>query len=75
MARIAQIAGVPFLNSQVCPLQIVAAGRRKHFYIYDLAGGGVSRIPQIAGVPDRSLETFVVSPAGQVEVRKNGKHL
>ncbi len=47
-------------------MQIVAAGRRKYFYIYDLAGGNVARIPHIAGVPDASLETFAVSPAGQV---------
>lgn len=47
-------------------MQIVAAGRRRHFYIYDLAGGDVARIPHIAGVPDRSLETFAVSPACQV---------
>lgn len=51
--------------------QVVAAGRRRHFYIYDLAGGHVSRVTNIAGVSDKSLETFAVSPSSQVHRTAN----
>jgi hypothetical protein len=47
-------------------VQVIMAGRRRHFYLYDLAGSSVARVSNIAGISDSSLETFAVSPAGQV---------
>jgi U3 small nucleolar RNA-associated protein 18 len=42
--------------------EIIAAGRRKHFYTYDLRAGKVTKIPFIRGREEKSLESFVVSP-------------
>ena len=39
--------------------RIVASGRRKFFYTYDVAAGKVSKVPGILGRDERSLETFV----------------
>lgn len=43
--------------------QVVAVGRRKFFYIIDLACSKVERIRSIMGCTAKSLEKFVVSPA------------
>ena len=42
------------------PGQIVAAGRRRHWYMVDIAAGAVTRFPRLRNVPDRSLESFAV---------------
>lgn len=45
-------------------LQVVAAGRRRFFYVYHLASGRVERVARIQGMDEeRSLETFAASPA------------
>lgn len=44
--------------------QVVAAGRRRHFYVYDLQGGAVERVAPLVGRDERSLESFVETPAG-----------
>ena len=43
---------------------VVAAGRRKFFYRYDLAASRVERICDLQGVPDKSLESFAEAPPG-----------
>ena len=48
---------------------MVAAGRRKFFYVYDLAGGRVERVARVQGMDEeRSLETFAASPAQESPV-------
>ena len=47
-------------------VQVIMTGRRRHFYLHDLGASSVARISHIAGISDSSLETFAVSPAGQV---------
>jgi U3 small nucleolar RNA-associated protein 18 len=48
----------------VCAItQVIAAGRRRHFYIYDLAGGQVERVAGIVGRDERSCEGFAASRA------------
>ena len=43
---------------------MVAAGRRKFFYVYHLGSGRVERVARIQGMEEeRSLETFAASPA------------
>ncbi|CAO3660842.1 unnamed protein product [Umbelopsis ramanniana] len=43
---------------------IVATGRRKYFYIYDVQSGAVDKSSGIWGREDRSLEQFSISPCG-----------
>ena len=44
--------------------QVVAAGRRRFFYVYHLASGRVERVARVQGMDeDRSLESFAASPA------------
>ena len=42
-------------------LQIIAVGRRPHFYLYDLAGSKVERLSGPPEVKLKSLETFVAT--------------
>jgi U3 small nucleolar RNA-associated protein 18 len=44
--------------------QVVVAGRRRYFYVYDLQGGAVERVAPLVGRDERSLESFVESPVG-----------
>jgi U3 small nucleolar RNA-associated protein 18 len=44
---------------------IVATGRRKHFYIYDVQSGSVDKSSGIWGREDKSLEQFSISPCGK----------
>ena len=44
-------------------MQVIAAGRRKHFYVYDLAGGQVQRVAGIVGRAEKSCEGFAASLA------------
>ncbi|DBB01100.1 hypothetical protein WJX77_009600 [Trebouxia sp. C0004] len=43
--------------------QIVASGRRKCFYIYDLAASRVERVQGIMGRQEKSFESFVTCPS------------
>ena len=46
---------------------MVAAGRRRFFYVYHLASGRVERVARIQGMDEeRSLETFAASPAQEL---------
>ena len=42
----------------VLPLQIVASGRRRHFYIYDVATSAVERVSALLSRHDNSVESF-----------------
>lgn len=42
---------------------MVAAGRRKHFYVFDLAAAAVERVAGLTGRPERSLESFAACAA------------
>lgn len=44
--------------------QVIATGRRPHYYVYHLGAGRVERVAGIVGCADRSLESFVESPPG-----------
>lgn len=44
---------------------ILATGRRKYFYIYDVQSGRVDKNPGIYGREDKSLEKFSISPCGR----------
>ena len=43
--------------------QVIAAGRRKCFYIYDLAASRVEKVQGILGRPEKSFESFVTCPS------------
>ena len=42
--------------------QVIASGRRKHFYVFDLQAARVERIAGLTGRSEKSLENFAVSP-------------
>lgn len=42
--------------------EVIVTGRRPFFYAYDVEAGAAQRIPRIAGIDDRSLESALVSP-------------
>ena len=42
------------------------SSRRKFYYIYDLVGGQIMKIPGIRGHEEKSLEKFVLSPDGNL---------
>lgn len=42
----------------ILPLQIVASGRRRHFYIYDVATSAAERVSALLDRPDCSVESF-----------------
>ncbi|GAB5588707.1 U3 snoRNP protein [Umbelopsis nana] len=44
---------------------IVATGRRKYYYIYDVQSGTVDKSKGIWGRDDKSLEQFSISPCGK----------
>ena len=44
--------------------QIIAVGRRPHFYLYDVVSGGIERVGGPAGCGMKSLETFAVTAGG-----------
>jgi U3 small nucleolar RNA-associated protein 18 len=45
--------------------QIVATGRRPHYYVYDLHAGEVTKVPRMTGITEKSLELFETSPCGR----------
>jgi len=44
--------------------EVLVSGRRKFFYTYDMESSQVTKIPQLRGRDEKSLESFVVSPDG-----------
>lgn len=46
--------------------KVICSSRRKQFYIYDLVGGSVVKIPGIRGREEKSLEKFTISPDGEI---------
>ncbi|KAG0199933.1 U3 small nucleolar RNA-associated protein 18 [Mortierella sp. GBA30] len=45
--------------------EIIASGRRKYFYTYDIEAGKVDKSQGIYGRQEKSLEKFSLSPCGQ----------
>ncbi|KAI9354558.1 WD40-repeat-containing domain protein [Zopfochytrium polystomum] len=45
--------------------QVVVAGRRKFFFVYDIQAGAVNKIPGIRGRDEKSFEKFKMSPCGR----------
>lgn len=43
--------------------QVVTSGRRKFFYIYDLAASKVEKVQGILGQDEKSYETFAACPS------------
>ena len=41
----------------------MAAGRRRHFYIYDVATSTVERVSALLGHPNHSMESFAACPS------------
>lgn len=54
--------------------EIIASGRRKYFYIYNIEAGSIDRSQGIFGLEDKTLEKFSISPCGKyiVFVRNHG---
>lgn len=50
-------------STHLLTCQVVAAGRRKHFYVFDLAAAAVERVAGLTGRPERSLESFAACSA------------
>lgn len=44
---------------------VVCSGRRPFFYVYDMQAAAAERVGPVAGVTDRSLETFALSRDGR----------
>ncbi|CAI2168790.1 11953_t:CDS:10 [Funneliformis geosporum] len=67
---------LPILKAEFNPSgsEIIATGRRKYFYIYNIEAGNVDRSHGIFGSEDKSLENFSISPCGKyiVFVGNNG---
>ncbi|CAG8441103.1 3850_t:CDS:2 [Acaulospora morrowiae] len=45
--------------------EIIATGRKKHFYIFDIEAGSIDRSSGITGFDYKSLENFSISPCGK----------
>ena len=45
---------------------VVATGRRKFFYVYDLESGKVETVNCLVGIDEKSLESFECSPDGKI---------
>jgi len=46
--------------------KVICSSRRKQFYVYDLVGGSVVKVPGIRGRDEKSLEKFTISPDGEI---------
>jgi len=57
---------LPILQASFTPdgSQIIASGRRKYFYTFDLNQGAAHKVPGIKGRAEKSLENFILSPDG-----------
>ena len=58
------IEDMPIYKASFCNSgkSILASGRRKFFYIYDITAAKVERIPYIVSTDEKSLEAFVADP-------------
>ena len=45
--------------------EVWLSGRRPFFYVYDLGGAAVRKVPRIMGRDEKSLEKFLISPDGR----------
>ncbi|CAG8446673.1 5690_t:CDS:2 [Cetraspora pellucida] len=45
--------------------EIIAAGQKKYFYIFNIEAGSINKSNGIYGFRDKSLENFSISPCGQ----------
>ncbi|XP_015758029.1 PREDICTED: U3 small nucleolar RNA-associated protein 18 homolog [Acropora digitifera] len=54
--------------------QVVLASRRRHFYVYDMMKGDITKIPGIKGRDEWFFDRFKISPDGKILVflGKNG---
>jgi U3 small nucleolar RNA-associated protein 18 len=52
-------------SSSAPSAEIIASGRRTHFYSIDVASNKVTKVPNLKGREERSLEDMVVSPSGE----------
>jgi U3 small nucleolar RNA-associated protein 18 len=58
---------LPVLKAEFNPsgLEIIASGRRKYFYIYNIEAGNIDRSQGIFGLESKTLENFSISPCGK----------
>lgn len=47
---------------------VIASGRRSFFYLYDSEASKVEKVPYIMGRPEKSFESFITSPNGELVV-------
>lgn len=47
---------------------VIASGRRPFFYLYDAEAGKIDKVPRINGRTEKSLESFITSPNGELIV-------
>ena len=57
----------PIHHAEFAPTsdEIILSSRRSHFYVYNLQAAKVTKIPQIVGRDEKSLESFTMSPDGK----------
>lgn len=62
------ISDLPILTAEYAKnhTEIWMAGPRPFFYVYDVEGGRVNKIPNIRGMQDRSFRSLVPSPDGSM---------
>ena len=60
------IRDLPIVSGEFFPTrnEIILAGRRPFFYVYDLVSGNIVKVPKILGRKEKSFERFVASPNG-----------
>eukprot|EP00735_Rhodelphis_limneticus_P006608 TRINITY_DN19035_c0_g1::TRINITY_DN19035_c0_g1_i1::g.13942::m.13942 TRINITY_DN19035_c0_g1::TRINITY_DN19035_c0_g1_i1::g.13942 ORF type:complete len:544 (+),score=140.96,sp/Q9FMU5/UTP18_ARATH/47.02/4e-134,WD40/PF00400.27/13,WD40/PF00400.27/2e+02,WD40/PF00400.27/0.0013,WD40/PF00400.27/0.13,WD40/PF00400.27/47,WD40/PF00400.27/1.8e+02,eIF2A/PF08662.6/50,eIF2A/PF08662.6/2.8,eIF2A/PF08662.6/2.8e+03,DUF4591/PF15261.1/3.6e+02,DUF4591/PF15261.1/5 TRINITY_DN19035_c0_g1_i1:77-1633(+) len=46
--------------------EVIASGRRKYFYTYDMNAASIKKIHSLQGREDKSIEKFIISPDGQL---------
>eukprot|EP00250_Pteridium_aquilinum_P011421 c20055_g1_i1 orf=512-2092(-) len=57
----------PILKAAFVPdgSRVIASGRRRFFYVYDMNAGSVEKMEPLFGREEKSLESFEVSPDGK----------
>eukprot|EP00112_Aurelia_sp_Birch-Aquarium-sp1_P006263 Seg1694.2 transcript_id=Seg1694.2/GoldUCD/mRNA.D3Y31 product="U3 small nucleolar RNA-associated protein 18" protein_id=Seg1694.2/GoldUCD/D3Y31 len=60
------IEGFPIYTAHFTPdgQQVILSSRRKYFYVFDITDGQVTKVPNIKGRAEKSMENFVISPDG-----------
>jgi U3 small nucleolar RNA-associated protein 18 len=61
-------ADMPVATARFSPdgAEVIASGRRRFFYTYDLRASRVEKVPSIFGREEKSLERFELSPDGRL---------